>query len=205
MTRLRLDRAIAVIRTDSSELAVTLADLAIAAGMHHVEIIATTPEFEHAIASLRQHYPGQWIGAGTVVDPVIAQKAIAAGAQFLFSPYSSAAVGELARVHRIPVVPGALTPQEIGSAWQAGAAAVKVFPISCVGGAEYLRALRSPLAGIPLIPTGGVTVENAKDLLDAGAIAVGLATQLFPKHLVAQQDWEGIGNRIRQFVSQLPA
>lgn len=203
LAQLERDRAIAVIRTDTSDLALKLAEIAIAAGVNHVEIIATIPAFDRAIAQLRQRYPARWIGAGTVVTADTATRAIAAGAQFLFSPYSSAAALDRARAHRVPIVPGALTPQEIGSAWQAGATAVKVFPISCVGGAEYVRALRSPLAGIPLIPTGGVTVDNANELLAAGAIAVGLATQLFPKDLVKHQSWDEIGDRIHAFVRSL--
>lgn len=202
--QLKRDRAISVVRTDAAELAMKLAELALAAGMHHVEIISTTPQFARVVTQLRQQYPREWIGAGTVINPKTAREAIAAGAQFLFSPYRSTQVVELAQASSVPVVPGALTPQEIGSAWDAGAAAVKVFPIGCVGGAAYLRALRSPLAGIPLIPTGGVTIENAGELLEAGAIAVGLATQLFPKDLVARQDWEEIGDRIHTFVESLP-
>ncbi|MEO0802634.1 MAG: bifunctional 4-hydroxy-2-oxoglutarate aldolase/2-dehydro-3-deoxy-phosphogluconate aldolase [Cyanobacteria bacterium J06642_2] len=202
--RLKRDRAIAVVRADDTELALTLAEIALAAGMHHVEIISTTPQFGAVIARLRARYPEQWVGAGTVVNIETARAAIEAGAQFLFSPYRSAEVVELARASHVPIVPGALTPQEIGSAWDAGAAAVKVFPIGCVGGADYLQALRAPLAGIPLIPTGGVTIDNAGELLKTGAIAVGLATQLFPKDLVAREQWKAISDRICNFVDCLP-
>ena len=92
----------------------------------------------------------------------------------------------------VPIASGAFAPTGIVTAWQAGATCVKVFPISGLGGAAYLKSLQGPLGHIPLIPTGGGTVENAKVFIDAGAIAVGLAGDLFPKHLVENRDWRAI-------------
>ena len=101
------------------------------------------------------------------------------------------------------MVPGAFSPTEIMAAWEAGATCVKVFPISGLGGAAYLKSLQGPLSGIPLIPTGGVTLENAKVFIDAGAIAVGLAGDLFPKHLVANRDWGAICQIARTLTQNL--
>jgi 2-dehydro-3-deoxyphosphogluconate aldolase / (4S)-4-hydroxy-2-oxoglutarate aldolase len=105
----------------------------------------------------------------------------------------------------VPMVAGALTPSEIAAAWQAGAAGVKVFPVMAVGGASYIRSLQGPLAGIPLIPTGGVTPKAAVDLVEAGAIAVGLASALFPKAQVQAQDWASISAQIEALVQALPS
>lgn len=197
-------RAIAVVRASQPEVALALAEVAIAAGWQNLEITATTPEFATIIAQVRQQHAHGWIGVGTVLDAATAHRAIDAGAQFLFSPYCLADVMAVARQRSIPVVPGALTPQEIGTAWQMGATAVKVFPVQSVGGPQYLQALRGPLGHIPLIPTGGVTLANAREFWEAGAVAVGLASDLFPHHWVESRDWEAIAARIRSFLSLLP-
>jgi 2-dehydro-3-deoxyphosphogluconate aldolase / (4S)-4-hydroxy-2-oxoglutarate aldolase len=103
----------------------------------------------------------------------------------------------------VPIVPGAFSPTEILTAWQAGATCVKVFPISGLGGVAYLRSLQGPLGHIPLIPTGGVTLENAKLFIAAGAIAVGLAGELFPKNLLENGDWEAIAKIVSNFSQNL--
>ena len=203
LQQIKQDRIIAVIRCESFEDSIQLADAAIAAGLRQIEITSTSADFPRAIASLREGYPTCTIGTGTVVDARVGREAIAAGAQFIFSPYCTAEVMELALNHDIAMVPGALTPTEIGGAWRAGATAVKVFPIQSVGGAQYLKALRGPMGHIPLIPTGGVSCDNARSFFAAGAIAIGLATDLFPKDLVRARDWQGIQHRICQFLGQL--
>jgi 2-dehydro-3-deoxyphosphogluconate aldolase / (4S)-4-hydroxy-2-oxoglutarate aldolase len=96
-----------------------------------------------------------------------------------------------------------MTPTEIMSAWRAGAASVKVFPIAAIGGAAYIRSLLEPLGPIPLVPTGGVTSETALSLIDAGAVAVGLSTALFPKAEVAAADWASIEARSRYLLALL--
>jgi 2-dehydro-3-deoxyphosphogluconate aldolase/(4S)-4-hydroxy-2-oxoglutarate aldolase len=102
-----------------------------------------------------------------------AEAAVAAGATFLVAPHTDQVVARWAVERGIPMVPGAFTPTEVVTAWNAGVAAVKVFPAS-VGGPDLVKALRGPLAGLPLIPTGGITADNAAAFLDAGAVAVGV-------------------------------
>ncbi|MGB7416546.1 MAG: hypothetical protein WA902_20245, partial [Thermosynechococcaceae cyanobacterium] len=109
----------------------------------------------------------------------------------------------MAREHNIPIIPGALTPTEIVMAWQAGATCVKVFPVQSVGGSEYIRSLQGPLGQIPLIPTGGVTLENAVGFIEGGAISVGLSSSLFPKLSVQNQDWIEITRRCTLLKNQL--
>jgi 2-dehydro-3-deoxyphosphogluconate aldolase/(4S)-4-hydroxy-2-oxoglutarate aldolase len=110
---------------------------------------------------------------------------------------------QAAVAQQIPIVAGALSPTEIVMAWQAGATCVKVFPIQSVGGADYIRHICAPLGNIPLIPTGGVTLENARTFLEAGAIAVGLSGQLFPKEAIARSDWQVVTERVRRLMDEV--
>lgn len=199
LEQVQQQRVIGVIRASQSQTAQTLAELAIAAGLHHIEITSNTPNFTAVIRQLRQQYPEHWIGAGTLTTTQTTAAAIASGAQFLMAPYFVASVSAMAQAQAIPYIPGALTPQEIGYCWQQDVAAVKVFPVGNVGGASYIRALQGPMGHIPMIPTGGVTLTNAPMLLRAGAIAVGLSTDLFLPSLVQQQQWDALLNRMVQF------
>jgi 2-dehydro-3-deoxyphosphogluconate aldolase/(4S)-4-hydroxy-2-oxoglutarate aldolase len=124
------------------------------------------------------------------------ENAIACGSQFCFTPHVNAELIKKAVQAEIPIIPGALTPTEIVTAWQLGANAVKVFPVQSLGGAEYIKSLQGPLGHIPLIPTGGVTLENALSFIQSGAIAVGLSGQLFPVNLIQSEDWLRIQKRV---------
>lgn len=159
-----------------------------------------TPEL---ISQLRTELPHCIIGTGTILNLEQLHQAIEAGAQFLFTPHVNPTLIAAAVKAGVPIVPGALTPTEIVTAWEAGASCVKVFPIQAVGGASYIKALQGPLGHIPLIPTGGVTVENAREFIIAGAIAVGLSGELFPKALIAAQDWKAIAQRARTLKEHL--
>jgi len=161
-------------------------------GMRLIEITWNTDRAATLIEQLRGELPDCVIGAGTLLDWQQMQAAIDCGAQFLFSPHSDPHLIQVAVNLGVPIVPGALSPTEIVAAWQAGASSVKVFPVHSLGGVNYIRSLQAPLAGIPLIPTGGVTVENARSFLDAGAAAIGLSSSLFPEAAVATGNWEAI-------------
>ncbi|MBX2862950.1 MAG: ketohydroxyglutarate aldolase, partial [Leptolyngbyaceae cyanobacterium MAG.088] len=121
--------------------------------------------------------------------------AIASGIQFCFCPHTNPVLIEMAREHNIPIMPGALTPTEIVTAWQAGATCVKVFPVQSMGGHNYIHSLQGPLGHIPLIPTGGVMLENAAGFIEAGAIAVGLSSNLFSRPHIQEQNWSDITQR----------
>ncbi|MEG4999266.1 bifunctional 4-hydroxy-2-oxoglutarate aldolase/2-dehydro-3-deoxy-phosphogluconate aldolase [Microcoleus sp. B4-D4] len=192
LTLLKKHRAIAVIRSSEKELAWQMASAVAAGGFLFIEITWNTHKAAELIAELRSEFPTFSIGTGTLLNLEQLQQAIDCGAQFLFTPHTDVAMIKTAVDAGVPIVPGAFSPTEIVTAWQAGATCVKVFPISGLGGAAYLKSLQGPLGHIPLIPTGGVTVENAKVFIDAGAIAVGLAGDLFPKHLVENGDWRAI-------------
>jgi 2-dehydro-3-deoxyphosphogluconate aldolase/(4S)-4-hydroxy-2-oxoglutarate aldolase len=201
---LLLHRAIAVIRSPHQEIGLTMVQAVAAGGIKLIEITWNSDHPEALIARLREELPDCQIGAGTILELQQLKEAIACGAQFLFCPHLNPTMIEVAVNHyHIPIVPGALSPTEIVNAWQAGASAVKVFPIQAMGGASYLKSLQGPLGTIPLIPTGGVTLNNAKEMLTAGAIAVGLSSHLFPKSLVDAKDWQTISQRTRTWLAGL--
>ena len=203
LTLLKKHRAIAVIRSSEKELAWQMASAVAAGGIQFIEITWNTHKAAELIAQLRSEFPSFSIGTGTLLNLEQLQQAIDCGAQFLFAPHTDVAMIKTAVDAGVPIVPGAFSPTEIVTAWQAGATCVKVFPISALGGAAYLKSLQGPLGHIPLIPTGGVTLENAKVFIDAGAIAVGLAGDLFPKHLVENRDWRAIVEIARNLAQNL--
>ena len=189
---LRSERAIAVIRAPEMELGRQMALAVATGGMKLIEITWNSDRAAELIGNLRAELPDCTIGSGTLLDVLQLRQAIAAGAQFLFTPHVNPVLIHAAVEAGVPIIPGALSPTEIVTAHQAGASCVKVFPISAVGGVSYIKSLQAPLGQIPLIPTGGVTLENAKEFIKAGAIAVGLAGELFPQKLLQLGDWESI-------------
>jgi len=200
---LKQHRSIAVIRALELAVGIEMANATAAGGMRLIEITWNSDRPHHLIQQIQNDLPDCVIGAGTLRSTDEVQQAIEAGAQFLFSPHTDFSMIEAAVRREIPIVAGALTPTEIMQAWQAGAACVKVFPIQAVGGASYIRSLQEPLGGIPLIPSGGVTIDNAAEFIRAGAIAVGLAGQLFPKQAIEAGDWSIVEARSKQLVENL--
>ncbi|MBV5257742.1 bifunctional 4-hydroxy-2-oxoglutarate aldolase/2-dehydro-3-deoxy-phosphogluconate aldolase [Synechococcus moorigangaii CMS01] len=196
--QLQEHRAIAVIRATDWQLGVKMAATAIAGGLRLIEVTWNSDNAGQIIATLREKFPNSTIGTGTILSPIDLKEAIASGAAFAFSPHSDRDLLKVAHQRDIPMVLGALTPSEIYQAWRWGSDGVKVFPIKAVGGASFIRCLQSPLGQIPLIPTGGVTLTNAPDLIQAGAIAVGLSSDLFPEALLQTQDWLQLTQRLRQ-------
>ncbi|WP_455361839.1 bifunctional 4-hydroxy-2-oxoglutarate aldolase/2-dehydro-3-deoxy-phosphogluconate aldolase [Streptomyces sp. SYSU K21746] len=169
---------VAILRSCSADRFPEVADTLRQAGVRAVEFTLTTPGVLDALREYAQSLPeGLALGAGTVTTPGEAEAAVAAGAQYLITPATSPEVIAEARRLGVPVLPGALTPTEVLTAWQAGATMVKLFP-ACVGGPEYVRAVRAPLPDVPLVPTGGIRLEDAADYLRAGAVALGMGSPL---------------------------
>lgn len=170
---------VAVIRAQSAEAAAGIADACVEAGIQALEITFTVPDAAAVIAGLvRRHSSGTLaIGAGTVLDPETARIAILAGARFVVSPASDAATARLCRRYQVPYLPGAATPGEVIRALEDGADIVKVFPGEVLGTA-FVKAVRGPLPQAPLMPTGGVSVENAADWIKAGCVAIGVGGEL---------------------------
>jgi 2-dehydro-3-deoxyphosphogluconate aldolase / (4S)-4-hydroxy-2-oxoglutarate aldolase len=203
LSQLQKHRAIAVIRASKIEVGQQMAMAVASGGMQLIEITWNSSRAGELISQLRSELPACTIGTGTLFNVQQLQEAIASGAQFLFTPHVDPAMIQAAQEKNVPIIPGALTPTEIVTAWSLGASCVKVFPVQAVGGANYIKSLQGPLGQIPLIPTGGVTLENAKEFLQAGAIAVGLSGELFPKKLVIDGNWQAIASGARKLIQQL--
>ncbi|NES99904.1 MAG: bifunctional 4-hydroxy-2-oxoglutarate aldolase/2-dehydro-3-deoxy-phosphogluconate aldolase [Sphaerospermopsis sp. SIO1G2] len=201
--KLTQHRAIAVIRTPKmmwgEKMALAVAD----GGMRLIEITWNSDRPEELITQLRSNLPNCLIGAGTLFNAKQLKDAIAVGAQFLFSPHTDIEMIKIAVSQDIPIIPGALTPTEIVTAWSHGASCVKVFPVQAVGGVGYIKSLQAPLGHIPLIPTGGVTIENAKDFLQVGAVGVGLSGELFPKKWILAENWQAITQQAKNLIYRL--
>lgn len=203
LSQVQQEKAIAVIRAPQIEVGVQMAQAVTAGGMTLIEITWNSDRPAQLVQRLRSSLPHCWIGAGTLLTVDDVKAAIEAGAQFVFTPHTNVQLIETAVKLEVPIVTGALTPSEIVTAWQAGATCVKVFPIQAVGGASYIKSLREPLGQIPLIPTGGVTIDNAPEFIAAGAVAVGLSGQLFPKAAIEQGDWAEISDRAARLMKQV--
>ena len=165
-----------VLRASSSEEAIKIADAILAGGINILEVTMTVPGAIRVIEQLANHHGDKLLlGAGTVLDAETARNCLLAGAQFIVSPALDLRTIELCRRYSVPIMPGALTPTEILTAWQAGADVVKVFPCSALGGAKYLKALQGPLPQIQMIPTGGVSLSTAEEFLAAVRLRSGWA------------------------------
>ena len=202
VARIETTGLIAVIRVGEGGVQ-TLVDTAKAlrdGGVDVGEITITSPGamagIEKAAATLGDDCV---IGVGSVLDAETARAAILAGAQFVFAPTFNPAVIEMGHRYDKPVVPGALTPTEILSAWQAGADMVKVFPANHFG-PKYFKDIKAPLPQVKLTPTGGVDLDTAADWLRAGAAALGVGSALVKKDLIAARDWTGLASLAGQFV-----
>jgi 2-dehydro-3-deoxyphosphogluconate aldolase/(4S)-4-hydroxy-2-oxoglutarate aldolase len=167
-----------VLRAESVEKALALAEAIAAGGVTVLEVTMTVPGAIQVMRKLAESRPDILIGAGTVLDAETARMCILEGAKFVVSPALNVKTIEMCHRYSIAVLPGALTPTEIVTAWEAGADVVKVFPCSALGGAKYLTTLKGPLPHIDLIPTGGVSLATAAEFLAAGAFALGVGSDL---------------------------
>lgn len=197
-------KAIAVIRCSDYNLAYKMAQAVAAGGINLIEITWNSDRPGDLISQLRSDLPHCTIGTGTILNHHQLRESVQAGAQFAFAPNFDPTLLEVSQSrYEIPFIPGVFTPSEAVSAWQQGAKVVKVFPIKSLGGAEYIKCLQSPLSHIPLIPSGGITLENASHMIKAGAIAVGISSHLFPQRAIAHQDWFSITARSKTLIDKL--
>ena len=196
-------KAVAVIRmADAAKLAKAAAALR-KGGVTALEVTMTVPGAVEIIRAMaRDKEPGVLIGAGTVLAAGTAADVIAAGADFVVSPITDGDMITACREAEVLVVPGAFSPTEIVAAWRAGADIVKVFPATSLG-PQFFRDLRGPLPHVRLMPTGGVTLENAREFLEAGACCVGIGTALLDKRMIEAGDWEALASRARRLVESL--
>ena len=170
---------VAIVRTDSPDQAARIADACAEGGVAALEITFTVPGAASVISDLARRYrPDQiTIGAGTVLDPETARAAILAGAQFLVSPALNPATARLANRYQIPYMPGADNVRDVIEAMECGADIIKVFPGETLG-PEFIKAVKAPLPQASLMPTGGVSIDNAATWIKAGAMALGVGGNL---------------------------
>jgi 2-dehydro-3-deoxyphosphogluconate aldolase/(4S)-4-hydroxy-2-oxoglutarate aldolase len=195
---------IPVIRVSSAQEAIDVADAVKEGGVGFIEITMTVPGAIEVVKELAQKYKDEIIlGAGTILDPETGRAALLAGAQFIVTPTLNLNLIELAHRYSVVIVPGAATPTEILTAWNAGADMVKVFPAAQLGGPEYIKALRAPLPQILLVPTGGVNLQNAGAFIKAGATALGVGGELVDKQAVKERKFQVITENTRAFLKAI--
>jgi len=204
LSTLKAGGLVPVIRADSADLAVRVTDALVEGGIRTIEITMTVPDALLAIRSVASRFGGDiLLGAGTVTDRTMAIGALEAGAEFLVCPCLVPEVIASAQELGAAVLPGAMTPTEVFSAWNLGGDIVKIFPASHAGGAGYLKALKGPFPQIDLLPTGGVNLETIAGFIDAGAVAVGVGGELVLKSAIATGSFDRITALARQFVDAL--
>ena len=193
---------VAIVRTDSPEQAARIADACAEGGVAALEITFTVPAAAEVISDLSRRYKPEQItiGAGTVLDPETARVAILAGAQFLVSPALNLETARLANRYRVPYMPGADNVRDVIEAMECGADIIKVFPGEVLG-PEFIRTVRAPLPQASLMPTGGVSIENARTWIKSGAVALGVGG-----HLIAGAktgDYASITALARRFIETI--
>jgi 2-dehydro-3-deoxyphosphogluconate aldolase/(4S)-4-hydroxy-2-oxoglutarate aldolase len=192
---------IPIIRVDSTETAFRVAEAFIEGGVSIIEVTFSVPGATDVVRKLCQELGNKvLVGTGTVLNAEMVDDAVEAGSEFIVSPGYSKELIKAAQKHSKPCIPGAMTPTEILDAHNLGADAVKVFPCGNLGGAAYIRAVRAPLPQIPLVPTGGVNLETAGPLLEAGSFALGVGSAITDKKAIKEGRFEVITENVKKFI-----
>lgn len=188
------------IRVHTADEAHFATESVMSGGIPIVEITMTVEGAVGLISHLVRYHPKMLVGAGTILDIDMARQCLDAGAGFLTSPGFDPKLVEFAAKQEIAVLPGALTPTEVMTAWRAGSDFVKVFPCAQVGGDSYIRALKAPFPQIPLIAAGGVNQQTAANFILAGATAIGVGTELIPTEAIERRQSERIRELAHRFL-----
>ncbi len=200
LERIRSVGLVPVIRARSADEAAQAADAIQAGGVTVLEITMTVPGAVEVIREVAGRGGDALVGAGTVLDPEAAQACMDAGARFIVSPSLNLDTIALCNEAGVAVLPGALTPTEVVTAWRAGADLVKVFPAGAVGGPSYIKALKAPLPQIDLVPTGGVNLKTAGDFIRNGASALGVGADLVDVGALRRGEAAAITEKAREYV-----
>src|SRR5580704_12758236 len=193
-----------VVRTSTAEGAIKAIEAIHRGGIRAAEITMTVPGAVRALEKVADLFGDKIVlGAGTVLDPETARICMLAGAEFFVTPALNLKTIEMVKRYSKIIMPGALTPTEIVTAWEAGADFVKVFPCGALGGAKYIKALKAPLPQIEMVPTGGVSLENTADFLRAGAAAVAVGAELIDAKTISEGRYEVFEERARQFLDEV--
>ncbi|GIO43376.1 bifunctional 4-hydroxy-2-oxoglutarate aldolase/2-dehydro-3-deoxy-phosphogluconate aldolase [Paenibacillus apis] len=190
---------VAVVRRPPSDKVQLITDALVAGGVEALEITVDSEGVFELIPLLKEKYGGQvLVGAGTVMNASVAEKALQAGADFIFSPILDEATIKITNRYGRISIPGVMTPTEIAKGYEWGADVLKIFPGATLG-ASYIKEVSAPLAGIPMMPTGGVTLDNVAEFIHAGAVAVGLGSSLLNKAAIAEERYDDITELARRF------
>lgn len=196
---------VAVVRLEDGRVLREVVDALGAGGVYAIEITMTVPNAVALIGEMARTLSAPYlVGAGTVLDRDTADQVIDAGAAFVVSPVLNTGVIDACRARGVAVMPGCFTPTEILAGFSAGGDVIKVFPATALGPA-YFKDLKGPLPQIPLMPTGGVTRENAGDWIRAGAVALGVGTALVDRAAVKERRFDDISAAARHFVAAVAA
>ena len=196
---------VAVIRIKEPKRLRAVVDALSEGGLTALEVTMSVPGAVELIAELAPTMPaGFLLGAGTVTDAETARRVIDAGARFVVSPVFRRTVIDACHAREVPVMPGCFSPTEILDAWEAGADVVKVFPATALG-PGYIKDVRGPLPHVKLMPTGGVTLDNAGDWIRAGAVAVGVGTALTDAKAIAAGDYAALRANAERIVANVRA
>jgi len=194
---------VAVIRLKDPARLRAVVDALAEGGVRALEITMTVPRAIELIGEIAPTLPGEFLlGAGTILDADTTRRAIEAGARFIVSPVYRQEVVDAAHAMDVPAMPGCFTPTEILTAWDAGADVIKVFPATALG-PGYLKDVRAPLPQVKLMPTGGVSVDNAGDWIRAGAVALGVGTALVDAKAVAAGNYGVIADNARRIIANV--
>ncbi|HZT38683.1 MAG TPA: bifunctional 4-hydroxy-2-oxoglutarate aldolase/2-dehydro-3-deoxy-phosphogluconate aldolase [Bryobacteraceae bacterium] len=195
---------VAVVRTNSAESAVKSIEAVYRGGIRAAEVTMTVPGAIKALEKLADQFGDKIVlGAGTVLDPETARACMLAGAQFFVTPNLKASTIEIIKRYSKVVMPGALTPTEVVTAWEAGADIVKIFPCGNVGGPKYIKALKGPFPQIEMAPTGGVNLETTAEFLRAGACAVAVGGELIDAKTIREGRYEIFEERARLYLAEV--
>lgn len=196
---------VAVIRADSSDDLLEVAQALKKGGVTSMEVTMTTPNAIEVIKQVTEKFGNEILmGVGTVLDTETCRAAILAGAEFVVTPIIRKEVIELCRRYARPVMIGAYTPTEMQTAWEAGADFVKLFPADGLG-PNYIKSVKAPLPHLEIVPTGGVTAENVGEFIKAGASAVGAGSSLVSKKALQTKNWSEITATAQAFVKGILA
>ena len=200
LSTIRDTKVVAIVRQVPAESAHDIAAALVEGGLRALEFTAETPGIADIIADVRKRLPDSVaVGVGTVLDGETARIMLLAGADFVVTPTLNQKTIEVCVRYGKPVIPGAMTPTEILTAYEYGADLVKVFPAGVLG-SGYLRSLQGPLPHIPLMATGGISVDNAQEFLQAGAAALGVGGSLIPSWAVETKDYKAIEQAARHLM-----
>jgi 2-dehydro-3-deoxyphosphogluconate aldolase/(4S)-4-hydroxy-2-oxoglutarate aldolase len=193
-----------VVRTSTADAAVKAIEAIYRGGIRAAEITMTVPGAIKALERVADQFGDQIVlGAGTVLDPETARICMLAGAQFFVTPSLKLATIEMVKRYSKVILPGALTPTEVLTAWEAGADAVKIFPCGNAGGPKYIKALKGPFPQIEMVPTGGVNLDTTVDFLRAGACAVAVGGELIDAKSIQDGNYAIFEERAKLYLAKV--